>query len=102
MKKRTTVMVLIVMMTVFDYFATWLALISGAGVEVNPVAAWLFGWSLVGGMAVLGLVSIAGISIVWFNVRQRFVYHAAIFLCGFKAAVMVYHILGLIATGGIA
>lgn len=102
MRKRTALMAAIVIMTIFDYLATWLGLISGTGCELNPLASWLFGWSLVGGMAVLGLVSIAGISIVWFNVRQRFVYHAAIFLCGFKAAVMVYHILGLIATGGIA
>lgn len=104
MRKRTALMMAIIIMTIFDYFATWHGIISGIGFEVNPLARLLFDWSLLGGMAVMAFISIGGIAVIWSNIRQRFVYHAAIFVCGYKAAITVVHVLGLIATywGGCA
>ena len=100
MEKRTLIMVVIAIMTVFDYLATWHGIISGIGFEVNPLARLLFDWSLLGGMAVMAFISIGGIAVIWSNIRQRFVYHAAIFVCGYKAAITIVHILGLVATYG--
>ncbi len=101
MRKRTLLMLAIIILTLFDYLATALGLLRGTGIELNPLARWVFDWSIMGGMSILALASILGITIVWVNIKDNFVYRAAIFLCGFKTAIAVYHILGILATGGI-
>lgn len=92
-KCGTKAVIAIIIMTIFDYIATIYGVLGGYASEANPLASLLFGWSFIGGLVIMGIISATGIAFLakYIN-KSRWLFSASMFVVGLKTAITYFHL----------